>query len=389
MRIRHLLLDRDGVLNREREAGWITDPNDWQWQSGALDALRRFSAAGCRMTVVTNQSCIGRGVVTPAAVEAVHSHAMREAEQAGARIAGILVCPHAPDDGCACRKPKPGLLFAAMAASGIAPEETVLLGDAARDLEAGRAAGIPTGLLRTGKGRAVQVPSELGKDTTPRWVFESLGEAADVLLAANGSAMAPSAASKRQDIVRRAFEEHRRVVEDCAALPEFVEQAAALVLACLRSGGKVLACGNGGSAADAQHFAAELVARFTRERPGLAAIALTTDTSTLTAVANDYGYEKVFARQTAALGRRGDVLIALSTSGNSPNVLAAVREARGRGLQAIALTGRGGGELAALADLLLVVPSATVARIQEMHELCLHALADRVEAEFAGEVDEA
>ena len=159
---------------------------------------------------------------------------------------------------------------------------------------------------------------------------------------------------------------------------------------CLRAGGKVMACGNGGSAADSQHFAAELLNRFEREREPLAAIALTTDTSTLTSIANDYSYEEVFSKQVKALGRPGDILLAISTSGNSPNVMQAITVAHAKGVRVVALTGKGGGKmLAQLAanDVHLCVPSAVTARIQEVHLLTLHCLCDGIDALMLGEVE--
>ncbi len=152
----------------------------------------------------------------------------------------------------------------------------------------------------------------------------------------------------------------------------------------LDAGGRVLACGTGGSAADAQHFAAELVGRFTKDRRALAAIALTTDTSVLTAVANDLGYERVFARQVEALGREGDVLVGISTSGRSANVLAAFAAAKTRRMTTVALTGRDGGALGASADLHVNVPSPLAARAQEVHRTLLHVICELVEAELTG-----
>jgi len=169
-----------------------------------------------------------------------------------------------------------------------------------------------------------------------------------------------------------------------AALCAATEAAAARVSEALRAGGKVLLCGNGGSAADAQHWAGELVSRFHYDRPGLAAIALTTDTSILTAIGNDYGYERLFARQVEALGRAGDVLLALSTSGRSANILAALRAARARGMATIGFTGLGedgqGGAMAPLSDILIRVPSRSTPRIQEGHEALGHAVCGMVEA---------
>lgn len=157
---------------------------------------------------------------------------------------------------------------------------------------------------------------------------------------------------------------------------EMVAAAADLVITALASGHKLLLFGNGGSAADAQHIAAEFVGRFRRERPALPAIALTTDTSALTAIGNDYGFEQLFARQVAGLGECGDVAVAISTSGNSPNVLAAVREARTRGLKVIGMSGGEGGKLKGVCDVTIVVPSAVVAHIQEGHIACLHAICE-------------
>jgi D-sedoheptulose 7-phosphate isomerase len=163
-------------------------------------------------------------------------------------------------------------------------------------------------------------------------------------------------------------------------------------MACVTNGGKVLACGNGGSAADAQHFAAEFVGRYERERPELAAVALTTDSSILTALANDYDFTQVFARQVRALGQAGDVLLAISTSGNSANVIAAIEAAHEREMTVVALTGskdgKAGGQMAALlreTDVHICVPHERTARIQEVHLLTLHCLCDGVDAMLLGE----
>jgi phosphoheptose isomerase len=159
-----------------------------------------------------------------------------------------------------------------------------------------------------------------------------------------------------------------------------VSHSAGLLIGALKGGHKILVCGNGGSAADAQHMAAELVGRFERERAALPAVALTTDSSILTAWANDYGYDTVFARQVEALGQPGDALVGISTSGNSPSVLQALRVAQQRGLTCVALTGRAGGQLAALAGVCsLVVPAEETARIQEVHITVIHIWAKLIE----------
>jgi D-sedoheptulose 7-phosphate isomerase len=167
-----------------------------------------------------------------------------------------------------------------------------------------------------------------------------------------------------------------------------IADAVSAVVGCITAGGKVLACGNGGSAADAQHFAAEFIGRFERERPGLAAIALTTDSSILTAIGNDYNFAEILSKQVQALGQPGDVLIAISTSGNSANVLAAVEAAHAKEMTVIALTGRNGGKMSELlseTDVHVCVPHERTARIQEVHLLALHCLCDAVDLQLLGE----
>jgi D-sedoheptulose 7-phosphate isomerase len=184
------------------------------------------------------------------------------------------------------------------------------------------------------------------------------------------------------------FEESARLkVAAAAALTDPVARAGLLFAQSLKAGNKAMACGNGGSAADSQHFVAELVNRFERERPPLAAVALTTDTSTLTSIANDYAWQQVFSKQLRAIGRRGDVLLAISTSGNSGNVLDAVQVARELGVQVVALTGAGGGKIAAALDsrdVSICVPHKVTARIQEVHLLVLHCLCDVIDHELFG-----
>ena len=191
------------------------------------------------------------------------------------------------------------------------------------------------------------------------------------------------------DRIQQQFIDSARTKEAAlGAMAAPIEAAARRMVACLNSGGKVMACGNGGSAADSQHFAAELLNRFEQERPPLAAIALTTDTSTLTSIANDYRYEDVFAKQIQALGRAGDMLLAISTSGNSPNVIAAIHAAHARGVAVVALTGRNGGKIAALLgseDIHLCVPAERTARIQEVHLLTIHCLCDGIDALILGD----
>ena len=176
--------------------------------------------------------------------------------------------------------------------------------------------------------------------------------------------------------------------QSAQTLSKPIAAAVGALLMCVTGGGKVMACGNGGSAADAQHFAAEFVGRFERERPELGAIALSTDSSIITAIANDYNFDQIFSKQVRALGQPGDVLLAISTSGNSRNVLAAIEAAHERDLIVVALTGKGGGKIAQLlreTDVHICVPHDRTARIQEFHLLVLHCLCDGVDSQLLGE----
>lgn len=183
--------------------------------------------------------------------------------------------------------------------------------------------------------------------------------------------------------IKKVFKQHITLVQQVAVsnILEQIAESAVIIKNSLKNGKKVLFCGNGGSAADSQHLAAEFVGRFQKERVGLPAIALTVDTSILTAVANDYGYDTVFARQVQALGNDGDVLVGLSTSGNSKNVLAAIDVAKAKGMQCIGLTAQGGGKMAEVCDICMAVPCPVTARAQEIHILIGHILCELVDGE--------
>jgi D-sedoheptulose 7-phosphate isomerase len=188
--------------------------------------------------------------------------------------------------------------------------------------------------------------------------------------------------------IRNHFSESIRTQQQAVeAVAPAIARAAEALFQTLSSGHKVLSCGNGGSASDAQHFSSELLNHFERERPGLPAIALTTDSSALTSIANDYGYSEVFSRQIHALGNAGDLLLAISTSGNSGNILRAIRAAHANRMQVIALSGRDGGKVADLlqaADIDIRVPGPSTARIQEVHILVIHCLCDLVDRQLTG-----
>jgi len=183
--------------------------------------------------------------------------------------------------------------------------------------------------------------------------------------------------------IQRHFFESADLKNQCAqVLAPVIANAISVLVSTLTNGGKVLVCGNGGSAADAQHFAAELTGRFECERPGLAAIAITTDTSAITAISNDYSFDAIFSRQVQALGNPGDVLLAMSTSGNSKNIIKAIEVAHEQDMIVIALTGKGGGEIGRMLsemDVHMTVPHDRTARIQEVHILALHCICDGVD----------
>ncbi len=193
----------------------------------------------------------------------------------------------------------------------------------------------------------------------------------------------------RESVFGKAIVEHLAVIHGVKEQLELLEGIAQVMAAALHRGNQILWCGNGGSAGDSQHLAAEIVGRFRRERRGLPSIALTTDTSILTSVANDYGYEAVFSRQVEAMARPGDVLVGISTSGNSRNVVAALETARLHGVTTVAFTGEGGGRMGALADHLFAVGSRDTARIQEAHILAGHMICDWLELDWIASQAEA
>ena len=190
------------------------------------------------------------------------------------------------------------------------------------------------------------------------------------------------------DRVAQLFQDSINTKQAAASLlPEMIAYAAQMMTTCLTSGNKIMSCGNGGSAADAQHFSAEMLNRFEMERPALPAIALTTDTSTLTSIANDYSFEEIFSKQIKALGQSGDILLAISTSGNSGNVAHAIKIAKERDIHIVAMTGKDGGSISQLLDkqdVEIRVPSDSTARIQEVHLLTIHCLCDLIDRNLLG-----
>lgn len=353
------------------ERNYLSRPEDVELIEGAAEGLRRFEELGWGRIVVTNQSGVNRGYFSRETVDAVHERLRNLLAQSGASIDGIYICPHAPEEGCDCRKPATALLRQAAAELNFDPARSVFIGDKACDVELGRKLGGVTILVRTGYGE-----EELRtKGVSADYVVHDLKEAAEITMKLDDE---PKSAGFFRAHMIESIAARQRALAECEAS---VAEAAGAIARGLSSGGKLLLCGNGGSAADAQHIAGELVSVLSKDFPrqALAAIALTANPSILTAIANDFGFGGVFERQVEALGRAGDVLLAISTSGNSENVVRALEAARARGMQTIAMTGSAGGKAAELAQVAIRVPSSNVQQVQEVHMSIGHILCAVVE----------
>jgi D-sedoheptulose 7-phosphate isomerase len=377
---RFIILDRDGTIIVERS--YLSDPAGVELLPCAAEGLRRMESLDWGRLVVTNQSGIGRGYFDRKSVDEIHARMIELLRQAGTGIDAIYVCPHAPEDGCGCRKPGTALVLRAAAEWGFDPARSVVIGDKAGDVQLARALGARSILVRTGYGEE-QLKQGLAQ---PDFVAENLLSAAEIIAnmhdSNNGEALWPGAAEYMRGHLREGIATRERLLQDCGGA---ILEAAEAICHSLRGGGKVLFCGNGGSAADSQHIAAELVNVLSQEfpRPGLPAIALTTDTSILTACANDFGFAGIFERQVQALGRPGDAVVGISTSGNSENVVRALQYARKHGMKTLALTGASGGKLAGIADISIRVPSTSAQHIQESHIAVGHILCGIVERSLA------
>jgi len=376
-RRRFVVLDRDGTIIVERHH--LSDPLQVELIPGAASGLRQLAAMGFGLVVATNQSVVGRGIIGQDILDAIHQRMSELLQEENVSLQGVFSCPHAPEDDCPCRKPKPGLMTLAAQQLDFDPQDSLVIGDKACDIEFGQRVGATTFLVRTGYG------AQLAGETTnpPRFVVDNLEEAACVI----GRLLPddPQSSDKVRVHMLESADIKRQVADRYA---HTLSAAANLIAGCFSAGGKLLLCGNGGSAADCQHMAAEFVNRLTKEfqRPGLPAIALTTDTSFLTAYANDYGYDGVFERQVQVMGRPGDVLLGISTSGGSPNVIRAVEAAHAAGMRTVVLMG-GNGRLAGMANVTIPVPSRNTQYIQEAHLAIEHVVCYLVEHLLFGEKD--
>jgi phosphoheptose isomerase len=374
---RFVLLDRDGTLNVKRH--YLTDPDDLELLPNTIAGLRHLRELELGLVVITNQSAIGRGFMDMARLQAIHRRFEDLLAREGLALDGIYFCPHTPDDGCQCRKPQAGLALQAAREWRFDPAQSFVIGDGVCD-------DATTLLVRTGDGGQVAASGE----AWPDFVVADLGEAArtiETILGVNAPQgsyrLCENAPIRLRRHLAGSVAAKQRCLERCQ---DDILAAAEIIADSLRQGGKLLLCGNGGSAADSQHIAGEFVNLLSQRtpRPALASLALTTDTSVMTAYANDFGFAGVFERQLEALARPGDVLMGLSTSGNSENVVRAMHAAHKLGVRTIALSGGPGGQLADVAEAAICVPSVNVQHIQEVHITVGHILCYLVEETLYG-----
>ncbi|MFN4080400.1 MAG: HAD-IIIA family hydrolase [Saprospiraceae bacterium] len=388
-----VFLDRDGVINRRLPGEYVRRAEEFELLPGVPQALALLRRLTRRLIVVTNQAGIGKGLMSESELAGVHERLRALAQAAGdIEFDAIYHCPHTPQDHCGCRKPATGMgERASEAFADIVFEKSWMVGDSLTDLQFGRRLGMRVAHIK-GKEEELGAVETFAPDAAfdslfdfARWIAAKVGTdqaSAEICPAKPQSAHTNPYSVQDLDSIRRAIAQSIEVKQALLADPDVVGrllEAARVLVACFQNGGKALFCGNGGSAADAQHLAAELSGRFYVDRPPLYAEALHVNTSYLTAVANDYSFESVYARMIEAAGRPGDVLIAISTSGNSPNVLAAIHKAREVGMRVVGMTGRGGGKMAPICDILLQAPSADTPRIQEAHILMGHIFCEYVE----------
>jgi phosphoheptose isomerase len=384
-----VILDRDGTVNVERH--YLSSPAQLELLDGAAAGIRMLRELGLPVVLITNQSGIARGFFSLDTLELIHAELRMQLSAEGAGVDAIYFCPHSPSDDCQCRKPRPGLALKAAQEFGASLTQSFVIGDKSCDMELGDQIGAHTILVTTGYGK-----QERQNGNAHRHISANLLEAArkikQILFEQTqnnvGATMITAATSTAgghydvREVIRKHLVSSAQVKHSASAsCVESIASAAKIITDCFKAKGKVLLCGNGGSAADCQHIAAEFISVLRQEfpRPGLPAIALTTDSSILTARGNDFGFDQVFSRQIQALGMSGDVLIAISTSGNSQNVLNAVQQANALGMHTIAFTGGTGGKLVQLSQVSIIAPSDVVQHIQETHIAAAHALCQVVE----------
>lgn len=387
-----MFLDRDGVINElvyYPEAGVIDSPFTvelFHMLPGVGEAIRSLNGAGFKVVVTSNQPGVAKNHFTEETLNNMNQKMTGELAAQEAFLDGIYYCLHHPEGTngryrcqCDCRKPKPGLLLQAARELGIDLGQSYMVGDSLTDIKAGENAGCHAILIGGLKCDTCRLIDE--QDTRPDTIVPDLWAAAQVILNSSALPDEVSEQSRWEKVIRSHLLESARIKElMSAACVASISQAALIISDSLKGGGKVMLCGNGGSAADCQHIAAELVGRLSsdRERAPMAAIALSTNTSNITAIGNDYGFEHIFARQVTALGKAGDVLIGISTSGKSGNIVQAVKVAKELGIKTIGFLGQTG-ILKEIVDLAIMVPSDNIQRIQEGHITIGHLVCEVAE----------
>jgi histidinol-phosphate phosphatase family protein len=384
-----VLVDLDCILMSEQ--GDFSNLAGVELLPGLEEALKRMQGLGLGIAVIANRPGIARGCLNGDRLELIQKRLRELLDEREITPDGVYFCSHLPGACCPCCKPAPGLVDRAAAELGFDPKRSYLVGDKLCDIELGRVVGATTFFVQTGHGDQLTVAERAGAD----YVVENLMEAANVIerlpredpterrvqVATSFGKDRSNAKERVRAYLLDAAELHRQAAEHCS---ESIVRAAKIIRDSLRRSGKLLLCGNGGSAAQCQHMAAELVSALNKNvrREGLAAIALTTDTSILTAISNDFGFDGVFERQVEALGQPEDVLLAISTSGKSPNTVRAIQAAKRKQMPTIALVGATPGELGEAAQVRITMPAGGTQHMQEVQLAVGHLLCMLVEEQF-------
>lgn len=364
-----VLLDRDGTIIVDKN--YLHEADGVELLLGSVDGLKLLYNEGYRLIIISNQSGVGRGYFSVEEVNKVNDRLTSLLKAEGVEIAGYYCCFHAPEEGCDCRKPKIGLVEQAMEELDFNKDDiSAVIGDKASDIELGKNL----------EAFSILIGTDTKDDVAANVVVSNLLDAASIIIEREPDIQMNKDVMLKQ--ITENFEDHRRTVALMDTLKENILKAALLMIESLANGGRIFFCGNGGSAADAQHLAAELSGRYLKNRSALDGIALTCNSSAVTAIGNDFGYDEIFARQLEAHGRTGDTLVAITTGGSSPNILKVVEEAKKKGIKIISMTGSKPTSLSEQSDVHLAIPVPFTPRIQEMHILVGHTLCELIESQL-------
>ncbi|SFV56639.1 Phosphoheptose isomerase 1 [hydrothermal vent metagenome] len=349
-----LFLDRDGIINIDYN--YVSKIENFKFTDGIFEFITLFVKNGYKVFVVTNQSGIGRGYYSQDDFDILSKWMIKEFIKKDIKIEKVYYCPHSPEENCHCRKPDIGMIEQAIREyPNINLNNSYMVGDKNSDINLAINAKIRNSIF---------IGEDINSDAS--FSFKNIKEAYEDF--------------KIQYMIRDELMSHKEALNRTMDnLMPHIKDASNLVIETLKRGNKILLCGNGGSAGDAQHISAELTGRYKTNRRALAGIALTTDTSAITAIANDFGYEFIFSRQVEALANSGDLLIGISTSGNSKNIILALKKAKELNCKSIGLSGNDGGDMKKYCDTNIIIPSNDTARVQEMHILIGHIICQGVD----------